>query len=97
MMNRRLLELREQRGRLLARCESQRAAFAATHGAPLARVCAVADAACAGADWVKRHPGAVGLIAALLVIRKPIRLWRWSHRTYSAWRAWRALRRHLPF
>jgi hypothetical protein len=96
-MNPQLLELREQRGQLLARCESQRAAFAATHGAPLARVCAVADTARAGADWVKRHPGAVGLIAALLVIRKPIRLWRWGRRAYSAWRSWRALRRYLPF
>jgi hypothetical protein len=95
MMNRRLLELREQRGRLLARCESQRAAFAATHGAPLARVCAVVDTARAGADWVKRHPGAVGLSAALRVIRKPIRLWRWGGRVYNVWRSWRTLRQWL--
>jgi hypothetical protein len=88
----RLLELREQRGQLCARCDAQREAFAATYGAPLARVGAAADTARAGVDWVKRHPGVVGLVAALLVIRKPIRLWRLGRRAYGAWRGWRALR-----
>jgi hypothetical protein len=96
-MNRRLLELREQRGLLRARCDAQRQALAATHGVALARVCKAADTAREGADWLKRHPALVGAVAMLLVIRKPIRLWRWSRRAYSAWRGWRALRRHLPF
>ncbi|MDR3054985.1 MAG: YqjK-like family protein [Zoogloeaceae bacterium] len=95
-MNSRLLELREQRGLLRARCESQREAFANTHGAVFARVCDVADKAQAGARWLKRHPSVVGVAAALLVIRKPIRLWRWGRRAYMAWRGWRALRRRLP-
>jgi hypothetical protein len=96
-MNAQLLELREQRGLLCARCESQREAFVTAHGVHLRRVCAVADTACAGANWLKRHPTAVGLATALLVIRKPIRLWRWGRRAYSAWRGWRALRQRLPF
>ncbi|MDR1890088.1 MAG: YqjK-like family protein [Zoogloeaceae bacterium] len=95
-MNPRLLELREQRGQLRARCAAQREAFAATHGVVLARVCAVADTAQSGARWLKHHPGVVGVAALLLVIRKPIRLWRWGRRAYSAWRGWRALRQRLP-
>lgn len=87
----RLLELREQRGQLCARCEAQRDAFAATHGASLARVFSVADTARSGAGWVERHPGVVGLVA-LLLIRRPRRLWRWGKRAFVVWRGWRALR-----
>lgn len=95
-MNPRLLELREQRGLLCARCETQREAFAANHGATLARVCSVADRMRTGANWLKRHPAAVGIATLLLVVRKPMRLWRWGRHAYSAWRGWRALRRRLP-
>jgi hypothetical protein len=88
----RLLELREQRGQLCARCDAQREAFAATHGAPLARVCSAVDSARAGVDWIKHHPGVVGLVAALLVIRRPKRLWRFGLRAFGLWRGLRVLR-----
>jgi hypothetical protein len=93
-MNLRLLELREQRGLLRARCAAQRQALA-EHSLVLEQACAAVDRVRAGAGWIKRHPGAVGVIAAFLVALKPRRVWRWGRRALFFWQGWRALKRRL--
>ncbi|MDR1349545.1 MAG: YqjK-like family protein [Zoogloeaceae bacterium] len=101
-MNPRLLELREERGLLRARCAGQRHAL--TQYAPvLEQACTLADRVKAGRDWVKRHPVLVGGVAALLVLARPTRLrliWRLARWSQSLWRGWRGLanlRGKLPF
>ncbi|MGB4467235.1 MAG: YqjK family protein [Azovibrio sp.] len=93
-MNPRLLELREQRGVLRARCAAQRQAVA-LDSAGLQSLCALADRVQQGAGWVRRHPQVVGGVAALLVLLKPRRFWRWGRRGLIAWQTWRSLRRRL--
>ncbi|MDR2625326.1 MAG: YqjK-like family protein [Zoogloeaceae bacterium] len=102
-MNPRLLELREERGLLRARCAEQRRALT-QHTFALEQVCMLADKVKAGRDWLKRHPLLVGGAAALLVLAKPTRLrwiWRLTRWSQSLWRGWRGLagllRDKLPF
>lgn len=91
MMHARLLELREARGALRARCALQRAAFAA-HADGLRQLCLAADRVRAGTTWLRQHPAALGGALALLVLIKPARLWRWGRRGFFAWQTWRSLR-----
>ncbi len=94
VMNPRLLELREQRGALRARCAAQRHALA-VHGEALKRVCSVADRLRAGLHWVRQNPAVVGVAATALVLMKPSRAWRWGRRALWAWQGWRALRQRI--
>lgn len=89
-MNPRLLELREQRGLLRARCAAQRQAVAAD-STGLERLCAAGDRVRQGALWVRQHPQIVGGAAALMVLLKPSRLWRWGRRGLAVWQTWRTL------
>ncbi|MDR0736194.1 MAG: YqjK-like family protein [Zoogloeaceae bacterium] len=102
-MNLRLLELREQRGLLRARCAEQRRALT-QYASVLQQTCALADKVKAGRNWIKRHPLLVGGAAALLVFAKPARLrwiWRLARWSQGLWRGWRGLanllRDKLPF
>ncbi|MDR2364510.1 MAG: YqjK-like family protein [Zoogloeaceae bacterium] len=101
-MTSRLLELREERGLLRARCAEQRRALA-QHAFVLERACALADRAKAGGDWIKRHPALVGGAATFLVLARPARLrrvWRLARWVHGLWRGWRGivhLRDKLPF
>lgn len=93
-MNPRLLELATRHGALKARIAAQRQDLA-RHAAPLASALARGDAVLQGADWLKRHPGAVGAVVALLAIARPRRAWRWAQRSFVLWRGWRALKNSL--
>jgi len=94
-MNQRLNNLHLERGRLLERIASQRAALA-RDAQPVRATLATMDRLLArvqaGVLYLKTHPG-VGLLAltALLIV-KPRRTWRWSLRAFSAWQTWRVLR-----
>ncbi|WP_303784479.1 YqjK-like family protein [Azovibrio restrictus] len=90
----RLLELREQRGALRARCALQRQSVAA-HAGAVRQLCDAADQVRAGAAWLRQHPQVVGGAVALLVLLKPSRLWRWGRRGLVAWQTWRSLRSRL--
>jgi hypothetical protein len=98
-MNPRLLELREQRGLLRARCAAQRRSLA-EHGATLEKVCAVVDRARTGGSWIKRHPGIVG-VAVLLVALKPKKVWqwtwRWGRRVWLLRQGWKMVRQRFLF
>ena len=94
-MNQRLIELHQQRGRLLERIATQRVVLSLelepvsakleTTDRLLARVHA-------GIDYLKAHPAVVALAFAALAITKPRRTLRWSRRAYAAWQTWRILR-----
>jgi len=91
-VNARLLDLRERRGMLRARCAQQREALA-QHAVALMPVSTVVGWGWEGAQWVRRHPGAVGAAVMVFVLLKPRRIWRvlrWSQRLYR-------LRRFYPF
>lgn len=97
-MARRLIEIGIRRGRLIERIASQRQLLgqqmqpvrSALHGADRG----VAGLR-AGVDYVRQHAAIVLAAAALFVILKPRRSWRWAQRGFLAWRAWRAVRRQL--
>jgi hypothetical protein len=89
-MNPRLLELREERGRLRARSEMLRQNIVMQSHA-LTGVCGTADRVRHGFCWVKRHPYCVGLCVAFLVLVKPRRLWpvvRWGGRLFVLRQGW---------
>lgn len=95
-MNERLFELASRQGALRARIAEQRRALA-MHSQPLASALAVVDRGRDGFDWLKQHPGIVGVAAACLVILKPRRAFRWAQRGFLLWRGWKSLRnRTLP-
>ena len=91
-MNARLLELAVRRGELKARCARQREDLAASVW-PVEKILGAADAAAAGADWLKHRPALVGAVVALAVILRPSRFWRWGRRGFTLWSAWKALQK----
>jgi len=93
-MNPRLLELATRHGALKARIDAQRKALAA-HTAPLAAALEKGDQALKGVDWLKRHPVAVGAVAAAVALSRPRRAFRWAQRGFFLWRGWQALRNSL--
>ncbi len=50
------------------------------------------DAVVVGVRWLRQHAGLVAGVSALLLVARPRRLWRWTRRGLSAWRAWRKLK-----
>lgn len=94
-MTSKLIELAARRGELKAKIEMQRTALA-QHARPVADVLSKADRVVDGADWLKRHPGAVGAAVAAVVVARPKRAWNWAKRGFFLWQSWRALRRRLP-
>ncbi|MBW7902000.1 MAG: YqjK-like family protein [Rhodocyclaceae bacterium] len=97
-MEKNLIELSLQRGRLQERIAAQRAALT-TQLRPLADALDTADrgiaAARRGVDYLKRHPVEVGLGVALLAALRPRRAWRWGRRVFIAWHLWRRGRARL--
>ncbi len=97
-MEKKLIELSLQRGRLQERIAAQRTALAAQLR-PLAGAVDTADrgiaAARHGIDYLKRHPTEVGLTVALLAALRPRRVWRWGRRAFVAWGLWRKARTRL--
>lgn len=97
-MEKRLIELGLQRGRLQERIASQRTTLAAQLQ-PIAGALVSTDQALAtarrGIDYVKRHPGQVGVAVALLAILRPKGIWRWGRRSFIAWSLWKKIRTRL--
>lgn len=93
-MNPRLLELREQRGILRARCAVQRSAIVA-HSTPLLPLFGAADQVRSGVSWVRQHPAVVGIALGILVVLKPRRVWNLGRKGFVFWQLWRNLRRRL--
>ncbi|MCE1181387.1 MAG: YqjK-like family protein [Rhodocyclales bacterium] len=93
-MNQRLLELAKRHGSLQARIAEQRRTLA-QHAQPLAQALEKGDTLLKGVDWLKQHPGAVGLAAAVLAVVRPRGAWRWAQRGFFAWRGWQAIKANL--
>ena len=93
-LDRRLLELHVQRGRLQERIATQRTQLA-QQWAPVGRVLHVARsvrlAVRAGIIYLLQHPLAASATLAGIVLLKPRSVWRWGVRGLFVWRSWRAL------
>lgn len=98
-MQKRLIELQLQRGRLLERIAHQRRALAADI-VPVAHTLQlgdrVSDLLAQGKRFVLEHPLAVAAVVGTAVVLRPAGVLRWSRRGFLAWRSWRALRASLP-
>ena len=98
-MQRRLIELQQQRGRLLERIASQRTTLA-VHTRPLARTLQVGDRLDGWWQQCKqfavRHPLAVAGVVGAVVILRPATVLHWTRRSLVAWRTWTAVRQALP-
>ena len=82
-MQKRLIELSEQRGRLRERIAHQRRGLARDIlplMAPLSLPARLADAARQGRDFLMDHPYLMGTIALSLLVLKPRFVMRWAQR-----------------
>lgn len=98
-MQKRLIELSEQRGRLRERIANQRRMLA--HDiqpllAPLSLPERLAATAKQGWGFLWGHPYLTGSIAIGLLVFKPRFVLRWAQRGLLAWRAWRSVRGMAP-
>lgn len=93
-MQQRLIELHEQRGRLLERIVDQRATLA-RQLLPVQDALRIGDRASSALQEVKQFllrnsmATSIALLSALLF--KPRTVWRWSRRGFIAWRTWRGV------
>jgi hypothetical protein len=98
-MQKRLIELSEQRGRLRERIAHQRTALARDFQpllAPLSLPARLAASARHGWDFLRGHPYVAGSAALGLLVLKPRFVLRWAQRGLLAWRAWRSVRGMVP-
>jgi hypothetical protein len=80
-----------EKQRLLLEAANQRLEMS-HHVAGLMPIFAAGDQIREGTRWIMRHPEAVaGGIALLAAMRPGVRrfIWRWSVRSFAAWRLWR--------
>ncbi len=94
MNRRRIAQIHARRERLLARASAQRDELALLL-APLAGPLGVADRGVAIAQYVRAHPGAVLLAAAVVTALSPKRAFRWARRAFTVWRGYRWAARAL--
>ncbi len=88
MNRRRIAQIHARRERLLARAATQRDELELLL-APLGGPLALADRGVAVAQYVRAHPGAVALAAAVVVVLSPKRAFRWARRAFGVWRGYR--------
>lgn len=93
-MNPKLLELATRQGMLKARIDEQRRVLC-QQSLPLQDALARGDAVLCGVDWLKHHPAAIALAAAVVAVARPGRAWRWAKRGFFVWRGWQAIRNSL--
>lgn len=98
-MQQRLIELHQQRGRLLERIATQRRTLSlqarpVTHALRFGD--RIRDWAEQGKSFALEHPVAVGAVVTLVVVLRPSGVLRWSRRSLMAWRTWITLRAFLP-
>jgi hypothetical protein len=93
-MQQRLIELQQQRGRLLERSANQRATLV-RQVQPMARVLHFGDRVGEVAAQCKRaaleHPVAVAVVVGAVVVLRPRTVFRWAQRGFFAWRSWGAV------
>lgn len=93
-MQQRLIELQQQRGRLLERIANQRASLA-RQTRPLIRVLHFGDRVGEVAAQCRRtaleHPMALAVIVGTVVVLRPGTVFRWARRGFFAWRSWGAV------
>ncbi len=93
-MQQRLIELQQQRGRLLERISNQRAALV-TQTQPIVRVLHFGDRVGEVAAQVKRtaleNPITVAVLIGAVVVLRPRKVFRWVQRGFFAWRSWGAV------
>jgi hypothetical protein len=98
-MQTRLIELHQQRGRLLERIAYQREALA-QQVAPLVGPLSLPGRLLARLQdakvFVRAHPYLLGTAALAVVVFKPRFVLRWAQRGLLAWRTWRAVRGLIP-
>lgn len=98
-MQRRLIELQLQRGRLLERMGQQRRTLA-VQVLPVARALQVGERLASLFDRCKQfalqHPLAVAAAVGSVVLLRPSGVLRWTRRGFFAWRTWSAMRGSLP-
>lgn len=81
----RLAELRLQRERLVARSAVQRIELARAL-APLSGPIAIVERGLAGVLWLRRHPAAIAIGVAFMMIIRPQRLLGGVRQGMTAWR-----------
>lgn len=98
-MQEKLIELHQQRGRLLERIASQRQVLA-QQLAPLQGALDVSNRTARllqdAKAFVQNHPLGVALTIAAVVVFKPGTVLRWTRRGLFAWRTWRGLHTLVP-
>ncbi len=98
-MQQRLIELHQQRGRLVERINAQRQSLS-QHLVPLDRALDVGDRVARMVQdtkaFVLRHPLAIAALLVTVVVLRPGTVLRWSQRGLLAWRTWRTVRPLLP-
>lgn len=102
-MQTRLIELHQQRGRLLERIAAQRSALS-RQLAPLQGVLHIGDRVGEratrmvqdGKGFMQQHPLAVAAVVAAVVLLKPRTVMRWGRRGLSVWRTWRSVQTLVP-
>lgn len=94
MSQERRLELAARRGELTALIAAQREALG-RNMQPVETMLHVGDRVVDGANWLKHHPGVVGVAVAVVVLAKPRVAWRWAKRGFILLRGWRVLRARL--
>lgn len=99
-MNRRLVDLYLQQGRLLERIAVQRADLR-RQLEPIHRAAQLADSALAvlkqTVQTLQSTPLLVSAAVVMLVLLKPKRAWAWGMQGLWLWRSWQRLQRGLPF
>ena len=98
-MQNKLIELHQQRGRLLERIGAQRIAL--SHQlVPLQAALDVSDRAAGlvqdAKAFIRKYPIGVALAVAAVVLLKPRTALRLTQHGMSAWRTWRGLSSFLP-
>lgn len=98
-MRKKLIELHQQRGRLLERIASQRQVLL-QQMAPLQAALDVSDRTTRlvqdAKAFVQNHRLGVALTIAAVVVFKPRTVLRWTRRGLFAWRTWRGLHTLVP-
>jgi len=93
-MNRRAVELARRQQLLLMRSGELRGELL-RQADILRQPLALADHAYAGWRWLRTHPEAPLAAAAVLVLLRPQRAWRWGWRLWSGWRLYSRLHKRI--
>ena len=102
-MQDRLIELHQQRGRLLERIAEQRNTLS-RQLEPLQGVLNISDRVSDraarlvqdGKGFVQQYPLAIAAVVAAVVLLKPRTVLRWTQRGIAAWRTWRSVQTLVP-